>query len=368
MNAKPRSAPRSTATAQITVMICDNGIAQIPILDERGTVAGIIFAKKLAKSDADSHPVVTMASGLGTRLPPVTETIPKLMIEVGGRPIPETIIKRLRMHGFRSIMLCINHLADIIIDHFGNGFGVETGHARERQCMGTAGALSLLPPSDLPLIIMNGDILTFANFNQLLTFYYEHVYEHVARATMGLNGFQYQLSYGVVEVKSWNITSFTEKPVYDFFINAGIHVIGPEALALRPREQCFDMPVLFDVVAQERRAFLSTNIGWTSGGRRIWPALPPSSRAILPVLENRDQHWPLSAVSARVKCKAGCQDDDRQLGGPMADWPPVMVPTCTKPKHDLWDGVQRESRRQAAIAHRFSPYGKQASWTGVRGQ
>lgn len=265
MNGKPRWAPQSASTVEITARINDGGIAQMPILDERGIVTGVFFAKILAGFDADAHPVVIMAGGLGTRLRPVTETIPKPMIEVGGRPILEIIIERLRVQGFRSITLCVNHLAEMIMDHFkdGSGFGVEIGYVRERQRMGTAGALSLLPRSDRPLIVMNGDILTSVNFNQLLSFHYEHE----AHATMGLNRFQYRLPYGVVEVKNWNITSFAEKPVYDFFINAGIYVIGPTALALVPQDQYFDMPALFDLVAQERRAAFPIHEYWLDIGR-----------------------------------------------------------------------------------------------------
>lgn len=266
MNGKPRSAPRSTSPAQVTAMMRDNGIAQMPLLDERGIVAGILFARTLTRFDAGAHPVVIMAGGLGTRLRPVTETVPKPMIEVGGRPILETIIEQLRTQGFRSITLCVNHLAEMIMDHFGDGagFGVEIGYVRERQRMGTAGALSLLPRFDMPLIVMNGDILTSVNFNQLLSFHYEHG----AHATMGLNRFQYQLPYGVVEVGNWHITSFVEKPVYDFFINAGIYVVGPEATALVPRDQYFDMPSLFDLVAPERRVAFPIHEYWLDIGRQ----------------------------------------------------------------------------------------------------
>lgn len=266
MNAKPLWAAQSTPTPQIIARMHDAGISQMPILDEQGIVLDILFAKALpATVQANSHPVVIMAGGLGTRLRPVTESTPKPMVEVGGKPVLETIIRQLRMQGFCSITLCVNHLAEIIIDHFQDGsrFGVEISYVQERQRMGTAGALSLLPQSDLPVIVMNGDILTSVNFNKLLSFHYE--YE--AHATMGLNRLQYRLPYGVVELENWNITSFVEKPVYDFFINAGIYVIGPAALALVPPEQYFDMPALFDLVPQERRAAFPIHEYWLDIGQ-----------------------------------------------------------------------------------------------------
>lgn len=265
MNVHPRSAPHTASAADVMSKMHAEQVLQMPVVDAVGVVVGIQFAKAYARNDINRHKVVIMAGGLGTRLRPFTETVPKPMIEVGGRPILETIIERLRAQGFNQVVLSLNHLAEIIIDHFGDGsrFGVEITYVQETQRLGTAGALSLLPPQDLPLVVMNGDILTSVNFGQLLSFHYEHG----AQATMGLNRYQYQLAYGVVEVKDWHITSFAEKPVYDFFINAGIYVVSPEALAKVPVGQYFDMPSLFALLAPERRVAFPIHEYWLDIGR-----------------------------------------------------------------------------------------------------
>lgn len=266
MNRSPRHMSSTATSAEISARLRAEKLGQMPLLDEAGVVVEIAYARTFSHPEPSLHPVVIMAGGLGTRLRPITETIPKPMIELGGRPILEAIIERFQQQGFRSINLCVNHLAEVIIDHFGDGarFGVEITYVREKKRMGTAGALSLLPKSEMPMIVMNGDILTMVNFNQLLSFHYDNF----AEATMGLNKFQYQLPYGVVEVKSGHINSFVEKPIYDFFVNAGIYVISPEAASLIPPNVFFDMPSLFDLVPRERRAAFPIHEYWLDIGRQ----------------------------------------------------------------------------------------------------
>jgi dTDP-glucose pyrophosphorylase len=266
MNPSPRTATTGAAKWEIAGRLKREGIAQMPIVDGDRIVVDILYADEVCGPDASRHPVVIMAGGLGTRLRPITETIPKPMLPVAGRPILEIIIERFQQQGFRSITLCLNYLGEVIEDHFQDGakFGVEISYVREEKRMGTAGALSLLSPRPtLPIIVMNGDILTSVNFGQLLSFHYDNL----ALATMGLNRFQYQLPYGVVQVQDHNIVSFTEKPAYDFFVNAGIYVVSPEALNHIPADKFFDMPSLFDQLAPERRVAFPIHEYWLDIGR-----------------------------------------------------------------------------------------------------
>ncbi|MDM9620894.1 nucleotidyltransferase family protein [Rhizobium sp. S96] len=266
MYSAPRTTTEAASRSEILALLRKHSLRQMPILTPAGVVVDIVYADDLQHPAIALHPVVIMAGGLGTRLRPVTETVPKPMISVGGRPILETIIEQFQTQGFRSITLCVNHLAQVIEEYFEDGakFGVEITYVRESTRMGTAGALSLLnfKPTH-PLIVMNGDILTSANFGQLLSFHYENM----ALATMGLNRYQYQLPYGVVDVEHQHIKSFTEKPVYDFFVNAGIYVINPEALQLIPAEKYFDMPSLFENIDNRKRAAFPLHEYWLDIGR-----------------------------------------------------------------------------------------------------
>lgn len=266
MNPKPKTAPLNTPAIEISARLAREEIAQMPLVDSAGRVVDVVFAEELKGPDLADHPVVIMAGGLGTRLHPITETVPKPMIPIGGRPILEIIIERFREQGFARFVLCVNHLAEVIEEHFGDGrrFDVEITYVREPKRLGTAGALSLIAPRpSLPMIVMNADILTAVNFAHLLAFHRDSL----ALATMGLNRFQYQLPYGVVEVKEAHIASFAEKPVFDFFVNAGIYVISPDALELVPADTFFDMPALFEKIPMSRRAAFPIHEYWLDIGK-----------------------------------------------------------------------------------------------------
>lgn len=266
MNSHPRTASVGDSSMEIAAQLVREQVDQMPIVDANGVLVDLILAQELTRPTPGNHPVVIMAGGLGTRLRPITETIPKPMIPVGGRPILEIIIERFAQQGFTSITLCVNHLAEVIEGHFEDGhrFGVDISYVRETQRMGTAGALSLLPvrPS-MPVIVMNGDILTAVNFNQLLAFHRDNN----ALATMATNRFQYQIPYGVVEVDDHNIRSFVEKPVHNFFVNAGIYVINPEAVDFITPGIFFDMPSLFEMIPPERRVAFPIHEYWLDIGR-----------------------------------------------------------------------------------------------------
>ncbi|WP_440980928.1 nucleotidyltransferase family protein [Shinella sumterensis] len=266
MHRSPRSVPVGTPISEIAVILKREMIFQMPVLDDNGVVVDLYLADEMELSDPASHRVVIMAGGLGTRLRPITETVPKPMIEVGGRPILEHILERFHEQGFRKISLCVNHLAEVIEGHFGDGraYGVEISYVRETKRLGTAGALSLLAERpQKPLIVMNGDILTSINFCQMLAFHQEND----ALATMGLNRYQYQVPYGVVDVRNHHITGFTEKPVFDFFVNAGIYIISPEMLDLIPQDRFFDMPSLFDNIHPDRRVAFPLHEYWLDIGK-----------------------------------------------------------------------------------------------------
>lgn len=266
MYASPRVANQTSSRAEIVARLRQYSLRQMPIVTAEGVVVDIVYADELLRPETALHPVIIMAGGLGTRLRPITETIPKPMIPVGGRPILEVIVEQFQQQGFRSITLCVNHLAEVIEEHFGDGakFGVGITYVREAKRMGTAGALSLLSSRPAyPMIVMNGDILTSVNFGQLLSFHYENM----ADATMGLNRFQYQLPYGVVDVEQQHIKNFVEKPTYDFFVNAGIYVINPEALDLVPADRFFDMPALFESIHPSKRVAFPIHEYWLDIGR-----------------------------------------------------------------------------------------------------
>ncbi|MBI4969563.1 MAG: nucleotidyltransferase family protein [Rhodospirillales bacterium] len=220
-------------------------LGQIPLLDAQGRVAGLATGKSLPHAgDPRENWVVLMAGGLGNRLRPLTEDVPKPLLNVGRKPLLETILETLRSHEFRNFYIAVNYKAEMIKDHFGDGgkWKCTIRYLEENDRLGTAGALGLIDerPTN-PLLVMNGDVLTNVDFSSLLDFHEEHR----SQATMCVREFDFQVPYGVVTIEDHRITGIVEKPVHSFFVNAGIYVVDPALLDLVPRTGAFDMPDLF---------------------------------------------------------------------------------------------------------------------------
>ena len=182
-----------------------------------------------------------MAGGRWLRLHPLTDSRPKPMLRVGGKPILEQIIEGFSSQGFKRFWLCLNYKADVIQGYFGDGGsrGVKIKYVHEEHPLGTGGALNLLPKFETPFIVSNADILAKIKYGELMEF---HARSNV-QATVCLGLHQYQVPYGVAEVRDEFLVGIREKPIKSEMVNAGIYVIEPKALDHAPSGP-FDMPDL----------------------------------------------------------------------------------------------------------------------------
>ena len=218
-------------------------LKHVPVLDASGRLVDLALVEDLFGVTPKDTQVVLMAGGLGTRLRPLTETIPKPMLTVGGKPLLEQIIAVFADQGFWKISISVNYRAEIVQEHFGNGdkFGVSIDYIEEEQRMGTAGALSLLPARpDQPFIVMNGDLLVTLQFADLLSFHREKE----AEGTLVVREFENQIPYGVVRSNDGLMTGIEEKPIERHFVNGGIYVLSPSALDHLAPGTPMDMPDL----------------------------------------------------------------------------------------------------------------------------
>lgn len=243
MNADPLALrPGETGPAAMR-RLSERGVAVAPLLDRAGRVIGLYPDATVGAATARDNLVVIMAGGRGARLAPLTQTCPKPMLKVAGRPLLESVVERLRDQGFGRIRLAVNYLAEVIEDHFGDGsaLGVEIGYLREDHPRGTAGALSLLDePLTSPLLVMNGDVLTRMSFGDLVDF---HVAQG-ARASLCLREHSFQAPHGVAEVDGARLSSLREKPTFRWLANAGVYCLDPDIPARAPAEGPYDMPEL----------------------------------------------------------------------------------------------------------------------------
>jgi NDP-sugar pyrophosphorylase family protein len=212
--------------------------------------------------------LVIMAGGLGTRMRPHTETVPKPMLLVAGKPLLEHIIERAKAEGFRHFILAIQYLGHLIESHFGNGdrLQVRIDYLREPIPLGTAGALGLLSPApNSAFVVTNGDVLSDIRYGELLDFHARHA----AVATMAVRLHEWQHPFGVVQTRGIDIIGFEEKPVARTHINAGIYALSPEALQPIGQNTHIDMPALFEQLQVEgkRTVAFPMHEPWLDVGR-----------------------------------------------------------------------------------------------------
>lgn len=244
VNKTPIIANIGTSKEELLRIASKHNIHEIPLKNNEGKVVEIISIANLIKPILYPNKIVIMAGGLGTRLKPLTDTLPKPMLRIGSKPILQIILERFKQQGFKNIILCVNYKSHIIEKYFGDGskFGLHITYTKEEKQMGTAGALSLIPNLNEDFIVMNGDILTDIDFTKMLYFHKQNKSD----ATMGIREYSTQIPYGVVNTNGAKITSIEEKPSLSFNVSAGIYILNPKILQLIPRNEFFDMPALFE--------------------------------------------------------------------------------------------------------------------------
>jgi len=246
MNSHPKTIAVGATDAAVQRMMRKYQVRQLPVVDAERRVCELRLIYEFdASLRYHRNPVLLMAGGLGTRLRPLTQDCPKPLLKVGEKPILEIILDNFIQQGFEDFFISVNYKAEMIQDYFGDGsrYGIHIRYLREKKRLGTGGALSLLPEGiDEDIIVMNGDLLTKVDFNQLLE---GHACRH-ADATMCVREYHYQIPYGIVDVDGWEIRDLREKPSYTAFVNAGIYVISKDLLPLIPRDTYYDMPQLFE--------------------------------------------------------------------------------------------------------------------------
>lgn len=226
-------------------------LKQLPIINKEKQLVNVIF-KEIRNHQEENNSVILMVGGLGARLRPLTDNIPKPMLKVGDKPILEIIIEGFKQYGYTNFILSVNYKKEMIQNYFqsGEAFGVNITYIEETKRMGTAGALSMLPERPTkPVFVMNGDLLTQVNFDQLMQFHKEQE----AVATMCVREYEYQIPYGVIKTEGANLVSIHEKPIHKNFVNAGIYVLNPEAFDYIPKDVYFDMPTLFETIIADNK-------------------------------------------------------------------------------------------------------------------
>ncbi|SIN98597.1 nucleotidyltransferase family protein [Halodesulfovibrio marinisediminis] len=245
MTDHPIIAPSSMSGSELVNLMQEKSILAVPLVDG-GVICGLATLENLLKNKQHDNPVFLMAGGFGTRLRPLTDSCPKPLLHVGEKPILERVLLNFVNEGFHDFYISTHYLAEKIMDYFGDGsrWGVTIQYVHEEEPLGTGGALGLLPDdlTDLPLLMINSDILTTLSFEKLLAY---HNAEE-ADATMCVREYEYQVPYGVVTSKGNRILGMVEKPVQRFHVNAGVYVVSSSVVRSVPPNTYIDMPTLLE--------------------------------------------------------------------------------------------------------------------------
>lgn len=186
---------------------------------------------------------IILSGGLGTRLRPFTEVIPKPLLPIGEKAVLEIQIEHLKKYGFDHVFLATNYKSAYIENFFGDGskYGVKLTISKEQEPLGTAGPVKLLAEHlDEPFLVMNGDILTLCKYREL----YDYACSRESLLTISTKEMLTPYQFGNIFTDGDYVTGIDEKPDIRMTILAGIYIFKPELLELIPYNQFYGMDTL----------------------------------------------------------------------------------------------------------------------------
>jgi dTDP-glucose pyrophosphorylase len=209
----------------------------VPVLDHQNKVIRVLNLKH-HKSFLPIDAVI-MAGGRGERLKPLTDSMPKPLLPIAGKPIIEYNLDRLKDFGISNVWLTVNYLGEQIKDRFKDGSdrSMCINYVEEADFLGTAGALSMIEDfSQDTVLLMNSDLLTNINFEEFYLFFQEQK----ADLAVACISYQVNVPYAVLETDHFQIKGFKEKPSYTHFTNAGIYLMKKSWAESIPKDQFFN--------------------------------------------------------------------------------------------------------------------------------
>lgn len=183
---------------------------------------------------------IILSGGLGTRLRPFTEVIPRPLLPIGEKAVLEIQIEHLKANGFNHIFLATNYKSAYIENFFGDGskYGVKLTISKEEKPLGTAGPVKLLENEFTePFLVMNGDILTLLKYCNM----YDFACNQDTLLTIGTTEILTPFQFGNIKTDGDRVIGIEEKPNIRTTILAGIYVFKPELLKIIPENTLYGM-------------------------------------------------------------------------------------------------------------------------------
>jgi len=211
---------------------------------------------------------VLLAGGRGTRLAPLTVTVPKPLLPLGERPIIDILLAQLAAAGVARVFVCLGYLAPLMQAFLGDGarWGLAIEPRIEAEPLGTAGGLRAIEDLSDDFFVVNGDTLTDLDFPAMAAAHREAG----AMATLFTPWVDEQIDYGVVSIDEGGaLTEYLEKPRRGYHVSSGVYVLSRGVLPLIPPAGAFDMPDLIRAAMADRRKVIAhaSDAYWKDIGR-----------------------------------------------------------------------------------------------------
>ncbi len=211
-----------------------------------------------------------LAGGQGERLRPLTEKVPKPMVQVGGRPILWHQVRRLRAAGVTDVVFLIGYLGERVEEYFGDGkeFGIHAHYSLEEYPLGRGGALKkgldIVQGVEGPVMATNGDVITDADPALLIADYRRRADADPSHAASILT-VPMASPYGIVDTDAVGaVRSFREKAQLPYWINGGIYALDPGIRGLLPERGDHETTTFPELAAAGRMSAVQTAEFWRS--------------------------------------------------------------------------------------------------------
>lgn len=202
---------------------------------------------------------LVLAAGQGTRLKPFTDSVPKPMVDVAGRPMLEYILEQIRSAGIAEVWMNLHYKPEIIRDHFDDGknFDMRIRYSFEKELLGTAGAVKKLETEfKETFMVYYGDNYVEVNLNEMI----HHHQKSGVEATVALFPTETPHMSGIAQLDADDtILRFVEKPgpadAAGNLANAGIYIMEPSVIRSIPADRPSDFGRdIFPELLRQRRA------------------------------------------------------------------------------------------------------------------
>jgi len=232
----------------------------MPLIDAEGNIADVIFWEDISEPDIviPDHrinlPVVIMAGGLGSRLRPLTNVLPKPLIPIGKQTMLEDIMDRFASYGCDSFFISVNYKADFIrhyFDHLVKNHSYHIEYFQEDRPLGTAGSLSLLKDRiKSTFFVSNCDSIIDDDYAEIIDYHIRSKNEITVVSAIK----NVYIPYGTLETgENGLLQSIHEKPELTFKINTGMYILEPHLIEEIPSDKVYHITFLIEKLVKEGR-------------------------------------------------------------------------------------------------------------------